>query len=84
MKRASTKETFERLQRMIPVASTILLEKFKRRIGAVAKQLNDANVEESLFLKHQFDPTVAFGSEEVVRRLLEGSSGVTDSFWVDE
>jgi hypothetical protein len=78
------RETFERLERMLPVASELILAKFNRRMTAVTERLNEANIDEPTFFKHQFDPTEVFGSEEAVRRLLKGSSRQSDAFWVSE
>ena len=77
-------ETLVRLERMLPVANEIVLRKFNKRILAVTTQLNDAGIEERIFFEHQFNPVEFFGSEDIVKRLLKGSSKETDAFWVND
>lgn len=77
-------ETFQRIERMLPIASGIMLEKFQKRLKAVSNQMNEASIEERLFFENQFNPIEIFGSEAAVQRLLAGSSNATDAFWVND
>jgi hypothetical protein len=77
-------DTFERLERMIPVANKFVMEKFQKRMATVSAQINNNGVEQSEMLNHQFDPIATFGSKEAVARLIAGASQTTDAFWVNE
>jgi hypothetical protein len=78
------KETYERLERMLPVAREIVLKQFRKRMAAVSKLMNEAYIAEQTFIDHLFDPVVFFGDESAVRRILEGSSNETDGFWIND
>lgn len=78
------KETLERLERMLPIAEEIVLEKFNKRLTDVQAQINEAGVSEELLFANQFDPVEAFGSEKAVTRLLAGSKQQVDRFWYNE
>ncbi|HKY80595.1 MAG TPA: hypothetical protein VJM09_03900 [Sphingobium sp.] len=77
-------ETFQRLERMLPIASEIILPKFQKRMKAVSDQLNESNLDERTFFENQFNPVKVFGSEAAVQRLLAGSVNATDAFWVND
>ncbi|HEX6375085.1 MAG TPA: hypothetical protein VFZ91_05140 [Allosphingosinicella sp.] len=75
--------TFERLERMLPVAKEIIFSHFNRRMKAVSTALNAADLPEKDFLDHLFDPVAAFGSVDAVRRLLGASKQGIDGFYVN-
>lgn len=77
-------ETFNRLQRMLPVAQTLVLKQFNKRMKAVTDEINGAISLDEALCQYKFDPVKAFGSIEVVQRILTGSGEQTDSFWYNE
>ena len=76
--------TLERLERMLPIAHELIMERFQKRMLAISARLNEGGVQQSMMLAHQFDPVRAFGSEQAVRRLLTGATQKEDAFWVNE
>lgn len=75
--------TFDRLERMLPVAHAALKAKFLERMGAVAKAVN-TELKQEVLRKHAFDPVATFGSVEAVREVLAGSENTEASFWISE
>ena len=78
------KLTHERLDRMLPVAHAIVQSQFDKRIAAVSKALNEAQIPESEYLKHRFDPLPAFGSELAVQTIVNGAGTGSTGFWFSE
>jgi len=78
------RETLECLERMLPVAIKLIEEKFMIRLKAASEALNDAGISETAFKKFQFDPVEVFGSDAVVKRMLESRGKKSDRFWVEE
>lgn len=76
--------TLDRLERMLPIASGIIMERFQKRMSAISARINEGDVPQSLMLAHQFDPVKAFGSEEAIRTLLASTSQKEVAFWVNE
>lgn len=79
-----SRETLERLERMLPIAISFLHQNFVEKLKAVSKALDDAGIDYSTFQRFEFDPVEVFGSDEIVQRILSSRGKTSDRFWVDE
>lgn len=85
-------DTFGRLERMLPVAQSLVLVQFNKRMKNVTAMLNDASLSDGMLAQTAFNPVEAFGSISAATRIFERVSspsssdpnGQTDSFWYDE
>ncbi len=78
------RDTLECLERALPLAIKFVQENFGAKLKAAQEALDDAEICESTFQKHLFDPADVFGSDAVVRRILEARGKASDRFWVEE
>lgn len=76
--------TLERLERMLPVATEIIFSQFNKRMKAVSTALNEAGIPDKVFFDHLFDPIIAFGSVDAVRRLLGSNERGIDGFYIND
>jgi hypothetical protein len=64
--------TFERLQRQLPVAKSIVFEKFHQRFDELTKILHENPLPNAIFEQNALDPIETFGSFEAVKAVLDG------------
>jgi len=64
--------TFERLLRQIPVAETLLMRAFHKRMDAMTRMINEASAPLDMFLRFRFDPVQKFGGVKAVENILAG------------
>ena len=78
------RETLECLERMLPIAVEFMKDNFGAKLKMAQDALDDAGISEKTFQKFCFDPLDVFGSDAVVRRILESRGKASDRFWVEE
>ena len=67
--------TLNRLERQLPIARSILVEKSRHRLEAVTDMLNQKRLPLAAFERHSFDPVRRFGSIQAVQMILDGQAG---------
>lgn len=75
--------TFQKLERMLPIAHSALKENFHDRMEAVSKLIN-GEVRTNLLEKHAFNPVSVFGGHDGVKLLLASAADGEASYWVNE
>lgn len=66
------KPTLDRLRRQVPVAWSIMVEKFRWQMDEMCRLMNETPIGIAIMEKNAFDPVTFFGSEEAVRKGLDG------------
>ena len=61
-----------RLRRQLPVARSILHDRYQEHVGKMVKLMADEPVPLETFVAHCFDPVPVFGSEQAVAEVLAG------------
>jgi len=59
------------LERQLPIAMKILHERFQKHIEKIASDLQNADLDISIYLKHEVDPVEFFGSEAMAKSVVK-------------
>lgn len=77
-------EMVARFRRQIPIARTILYERFQERMSQLTSLMNSLSIDSEKWISSFFDPVAVFGSEAAVREVLAGVGQGLASFYTSD